>query len=200
MSKVALVMQDWRQNRYAPLSLQVVDLASGRTEIIDDGLLSFVDSQCFSPDNKRLVYTVNHEGGIQSVRMYDTETKKSQEIASGGHATWSPDGQWIAFLSCPPSLRGCKYYGIQTSTNERKLFFEKDGQTGLSWSPDSRFVAYVDPASVLERSPLERLREMLRLRVRRLDDGAEDSFADFYDGNIMWFDWVGLPEKSSVPG
>jgi hypothetical protein len=199
MSKVALLMRDRRPNRNSRFSLQIVDLGSGRSEIIDDGLLAFVDPQCFSPDDKRMVYTVNHDGGIRTVRMYDTETEKSREIANGGHGTWSPDGHWIAFLYCPPSLRGCKYYGIETSTNEQKLFFEKDGQTGLSWSPDSRFVAYVDPASLLEGTPLELLRGMLRLRVRRLDDGAEDSFVDFYDGNIMWFDWVASPAKSSVP-
>jgi hypothetical protein len=199
MSKVALLTRDRRPDRSARLSLQVVDLASETTEIIDDGLYAFADSQCFSPDDKHLVYTVSRDGGIRTVCMYDTETKKSREIANGGHATWSPDGRWIAFLYCPASLRGCKYYGIETSTNVQKLFFEKDGQTGLSWSPDSRFVAYVDPASLIEGTPLELLHGMLRLRVRRLDDGAEDSFADFYDGNIMWFDWAGLPEKSSVP-
>jgi dipeptidyl aminopeptidase/acylaminoacyl peptidase len=193
MSKVVGIIQDRRQGRYARYSLQIVDLASGRTEVIEGGPSVFVDSQCWSPDDRRLVYTRDQESGIRTVRMYDTETKKSRGIASGGHATWSPDGHWIAFLDCPATLRGCKYYGIQTSTSERKLFFEKDGQTGLSWSPDSRFVAYVDPASVLEKTPLEQLREMLRLRVRRLDDGAEDSLVDFYDGNIMWFDWVSPP-------
>ncbi len=192
-------MADRRQGRFAPSKLQIVDLVSESTEIIDDGLLAFVDPQCFSPDDKRVVYTVNHDGGIRTARMYDTGTKTSRKIANGGHPTWSPDGHWIAFLYCPPSLRGCKYYGIETSTNEQKLFFKKDGQTGLSWSPDSRFVAYVDIAGALERTPSEQLREMLRLRVRRLHDGAEQPYADFFDGDIMWFDWVNVPLKSPVP-
>lgn len=190
MSKLVLTMVDRRQDRYAPFSLQIVDLATERTEIIDDGREAFVDSQCWSPDDKRLVYTVNKPSAVRIVRMYDTETKKSRDIASGGHATWSPDGNRIAFIDCPPSLRGCKYYGVEPSTNKQKLLFKKDGQTGLSWSPDSRFVAYVDIASALERTPSQQLREMLRLRVRRLDDGSEQPVADFFDGDIMWFDWV----------
>jgi WD40 repeat protein len=199
MSKIVLNMQARRQARYAPYNLEIVNLETGSTEIVDESRYVFVDPQCWSPDDKRLVYTVNKESAIRIVRLYDTDTKKSRDIASGGHSTWSPDGKWIAFIECPPTLRGCKYYGIETSTNEQKLLFKKDAETGLSWTPDSRFVAYVDGASALERTPSEQLREMLRLRVRRLDDGAEVPVADFFDGDFMWFNWVSLPSKASVP-
>jgi len=191
MSELVLSMEDRRKGRrFAGLNLQIVDLNTGDTELIDDGSVAYVDSQCWSPDDKHLVYWIDKPLGVEIVRMYDTQTKKSRDIASGGHPTWSPDGKWIAFLYCPPSLSNCKYYGTETSTNEQKILFKTDGETGLSWSPDSRFVAYVNGATFFERSPSEYLREMRRLRIRRLDDNAEDSFADFFDGDIMWFDWV----------
>ena len=190
MSKLALNMDDERQGQNARFDLQILDLKTGATELIGDGTEAFVDSQCWSPDDKQVIYTVNKPLGVRIVRLYDTQEKKSKDLARGGHATWSPDGNWIAFLYCPPSLRGCKYYGIRTSTNKQKLLFKTDGETGLSWSPDSRFVAYVNGASAFERTPPQQLREMRRLRVRRLEDNAEDSFADFFDGDIMWFDWV----------
>jgi WD40 repeat protein len=190
MSKLALNMDDKRQGQNAPFDLQILDLKTGATELIDDGAEAFVDSQCWSPDDKQVIYTVNKPLGLQIVRLYDTQGKKSKDLASGGHATWSPDGKWIAFLYCPPSLRGCKYYAIRTSTSKQELLFKTDGETGLSWSPDSRFVAYVNGASAFERTPSQQLREMRRLRVRRLEDNAEDSFADFFDGDIMWFDFV----------
>jgi hypothetical protein len=46
-------------------------------------------------------------------------------------------------------------------------------------------------ARLFERTPLEMVREMVRLRVRRLEDNAEYPCADFFDGESMRFDWVG---------
>ncbi len=52
------------------------------------------------------------------------------------HATWSPDGNRIAFLEADG------YYAIRPSGSERKrLANKKDGLKALWWSPDSRFVA-----------------------------------------------------------
>jgi hypothetical protein len=190
MSKLALTMRDRRLGQSSPYNLQILDLETGLTEVIADGTDAFVDSQCWSPDDKQIVYTVNKPMGIRIVRLYDTRTKESKDMAGGGHPTWSPDGNWIAFLFCPPSLRDCVYYRIRLSTSQQDLLFKADGETGLSWSPDPRFVAYVIGASSSERKPSEQMREMLRLRVRRLEDNAEYSCADFFDGDIMWFDWV----------
>jgi Tol biopolymer transport system component len=191
MSKLVTTMDDRRQRQsWANDNLLIFDLKTGQTEVIDPEFDAFVDSQCWSPDDKQIVYTVNRPGGIRSLRLYDTQSKTSKEIASGGLGTWSPDGKWIAYLFCPPSLRGCAYYGIRVSTGEKKLLFKADAETGLSWSPDSRFVAYVSGAGRLERTPSEMAREMSRLRVRRLEDNAEYPCADFFDGDIMYFDWV----------
>jgi Tol biopolymer transport system component len=93
--------------------LQIVDLKSGQTEVIGDGSEAFVDSQCWSPGDKQIVYTVNKPLEVQIARLYDVQTNKSRDLANGGYATWSPDGKWIAFLHCPPSPRGCEYYGIR---------------------------------------------------------------------------------------
>ncbi len=192
MSNLVTSMDDRRQKHgWSNDKLLIFDLNTGQTEVVDSELDAFALPQCWSPDDKQIVYTVNKVGGIRSLRLYDTRTKTSKEIANGGFGTWSPDGKWITYLFCPPSLRGCAYYGILNSTGEKKLFFAADAaESGLSWSPDSRFVAYVSGAGVLERTPLEMAREKVRLRVRRLKDNAEYPFADFFDGDVMWFDWV----------
>ncbi len=190
MSKLVLSADDTRQSDRAPDSLQILDLKSGATEVVADGPDAFVNSQCWSPDDQQLAYTINQPMGIRTVRLYDAKAKKSRDLADGGLATWSPDGKWIAFLRCPPSLQGCSYHGVQTSTGDEKLFFKADGVTALSWSPDSHFVAYVSGASASERTPAQQEREMVRLRVRRLEDDSEYTCADFFDGDIMWFDWV----------
>ncbi len=191
MSKLVTTMDDRRQKQgWSNDKLLIFDLNSGQTEVVDTELDAFAVPQCWSPDDKRIVYTVNKPGGIRSLRLFDTQTKVSKEIASGGFGTWSPDGKWIAYLFCPPSLRGCAYHVMGTSGGEQKVLFSTDGQTGLSWSPDSRFVAYVSIAGITERKPWEMMREVVTLRVRRLEDGAEYSCVNFYDGDLMWFNWV----------
>lgn len=191
MSKLVTTMDDRRQEQgWSNDKLLIFDLNTGQTEVVDSDLNAFVAPQCWSPDDKQIVYTVNKPRGIRSLRLFDRQTKTSKEIASGGFGTWSPDGKWIAYLFCPPSLRGCAYYRILTSTGEKKLLFATEAETGLSWSPDSRFVAYVSIAGITERKPWEMMREEVRLRVRRLEDGAEYPCASFYDGDMMWFDWA----------
>jgi Tol biopolymer transport system component len=185
-------MDDRRQQHgWATDKLVIFDLNTGQTEVIDGEFDTFAVPQCWSPDDKQIVYTVNKPVGIRILRLYDTRSKKSKDLASGGFGTWSPDGKWIAYLFCPPSLRGCAYYRIRTSTGEQRLFFTADDdETGLSWSPDSRYVAYVSMARLFERTPSEMVREMVRLRVRRLEDNVEYPCADFFDGDSMRFDWV----------
>lgn len=78
MSKLVLTMNDGRQALDSSDYLQIVDLKSGRTEVISDGSTAFVDSQCWSPDDKQIVYTVNKPLGVQTVRRYDVKAKKSK--------------------------------------------------------------------------------------------------------------------------
>lgn len=189
-SKIALVIQDRRKDRYAPHELQILDLATGATQVIAVGHHSFVDPQCWSPDDKHVVYTANNMAGQGLVSIYDIDLNKSRDFSKGTRPTWSPDGNWIALMDCPPSLWGCKYYLVSPSGNERRVLFKSEASTALWWSPDSRFVAYVNGARFFERTPYQQLREMVRLRVRRLEDGSEDSFADFFDGDTMGFQWV----------
>lgn len=189
-SKIALVVQDRRTGRYAPDELQILDITTGETQIIAEGDDAFADPQCWSPDDTQVVYTANNTMGTQKVAVYDVQKKSSRDFAKGTRPTWSPDGNWIALMDCPPSLYGCKYYAVRPSGEERKLLFTSEAATSLWWSPDSRYVAYVNGAGALERSPSQLLREMVRLRVRRLEDNSVDSFADFVDGDTMEFQWV----------
>jgi Tol biopolymer transport system component len=192
-SKLALDMED-RRNAERQLQLQILDLATGVTQVIADGLDSFVDSQCWSPDDKHVVYTSNNMAGHGTVSMYDLDLKTSREFSNGTRATWSPDGKWIALLDCPPSLWGCEYYLLDSSGSKKRQLLTGESATALWWSPDSRFVAYVNSAHFFERTPAQQLREMVRLRVRRLDDNSENSFADFFDGDTVEFQWVKMSE------
>lgn len=188
-SKVALVAQNWKDGTHAS-ELQILDVETGATRLIARSTESFVDPQCWSPDDKQVVYTASNLMGHQRVSIYDLDLNTSREFSRGTRATWSPDGNWIALMDCPPSLWGCKYYAVRPSGRDRKVLFKSESATALWWSPDSRFVAYVNAASFFERTPTQQLREMVRLRVRRLDDNSVNSFADFFDGDEMYFQWL----------
>jgi hypothetical protein len=186
-STLALTAKILKHGKDVAPSLQILHLDDGTTEEVK--AKGYVTSQCWSPNQKQIVYQADH-----TLRVYDVREKKSRTLTNGQYVTWSPDGNWIAFL------KGDGYYAIRPSGNEKKhLFKKKDALTPLWWSPDSRFVAYVSRNRFPEGlwSPLI---EQGRLRVRRLDDNAEDWVANLYiEAYVPSFQWVkGIESNAHV--
>jgi len=180
-------------NRVDPCNrtLQVLDLKTGLTEKVDSNDDIHVTSQCWSPNGKHFVYTSRHFNN-REIRRYDEDQKTSVPLeGEGWGATWSPDGKWISFfVGDGEYAAGGTYYIISPSgEGERKtLFHQEYAIAPLWWSPDSRFVAYVTWAGLLERftmgpryipSVFDDLMNLdlgngpKRLRVRRLDDNSD---------------------------
>jgi Tol biopolymer transport system component len=179
-------------NRVDPCNrtLQVLDLKTGLTEKVDSNDDISVTSQCWSPDGKHFVYTSRHFNH-REIRRYDEDEKTSVPLeGEGWGATWSPDGKWISFfVGDGEYAAGGTYYVVSPSgKGERKALFHREyAVSPMWWSPDSRFVAYVTWAGLLERfamgpkyipSVFEDLMNLdlgngpMRLRVRRIDDGS----------------------------
>ncbi|HEY0702062.1 MAG TPA: hypothetical protein VGD60_04780 [Candidatus Acidoferrales bacterium] len=162
------------------LRLQAMDVASGdiRTLPIEGSPdQQLITSQCGSPDGKQIVYRSND--GYVSV--YDFATGSSANLVKGANPTWSPDGDWIGYRD------GETYYAIRPSGKDRKKLFHKTRAiSGLWWSPDSRFVAYIheDLISLLGYS---------RVMVRRLADGSEEWVAQGVGAGDS-LQWVQNPE------
>ena len=177
-SILALTVKNLKQGKDTARGLQILNLSTGSTEEVD--AKGYATSQCWSPDGKQIVYHAD-----STLRVYDIRDKKSRTLANGDQATWSPDGNWIAFLEDDG------YYAIRPSGNERRrLFKKKDALTALWWSPDSRFVVYLSRNRFFE-GPWWPPIEQGRLRVRRLDDNAEDWVANLYiEGHVPSFQWV----------
>ncbi len=180
-SKLAATMLDDPPNA----SSEVLDLKSKQKRVVAARVDQtwHVTSQCWSPDDKQLVFEI--EG---SVRVYDLDSGKTSILAAGMdprpslNPTWSADGKQIAFLDHDT------YYSIQPSGGTKKKLFAKKGAcSGLYWSPDSSIVAYVGEASVLEEG-LTYDGEISRVRVRRLQDGSEGWIARDVDcvANYRW--------------
>jgi hypothetical protein len=157
-------------------NMEVVNVSTNATQIIQANVEKrwHFTSQCWSPDDKQIVF---ENGG--SIQIYDSTSDKIRDLVKGTKPTWSPDGEWIAFLDHET------YYAIRpTGEDKRKLFHKKNVTSGLYWSPDSRIVAYVSLASVLEGG----IAETYRLRFRRLKDNSEDSVAGV--SCCVNFQWV----------
>lgn len=190
-TKLAMSVQNLKRGTTAPNDyLQILSLGSRMIQEMD--VRAYVTSQCWSPDDKQIVYVADG-----TVRVYTLEQKQWRVLAKGKDPTWSADGNWIAFLDDDA------YYAIRPSGNERKLLFKVKGAlTGLWWSPDSRIVAYASRAAFFESS--WKLIDVgdVRLRVRRLEDNSEDWIAKLSDVYVPSFQWIRTNELSelTLPG
>src|SRR5271156_6041276 len=167
---------------FPELKLEILNLGSGVDQTVDPSVKELT-SQCWSPDDKEIVY----EAG-DGVRIYEVRNDKSSTLlAPGGkHPTWSPDGNWIAFRD------GSTFYEIRPDgRDKRRLLRSRDVWSPLWWSPDSRFVAYV--ASV----PFA-IDDFYRLRILRLEDNSDDWVAE---GQISGgYQWLISPQLVSQAG
>jgi hypothetical protein len=178
-SKLAVEVQNTNRGKTAPNDpLLILNLDSGTTQQVD--VRAYVTSQYWSPNSKALVY-----GTEDSVRLYDAERNIWSTLAKGTQPTWSPDGNWVSFRD------GGSYYAMRPSGEDRRLLFRTRGAiSGLWWSPDSHFVAYVSRNRLFERPFIAIDVGWVRLRVRRLADASEDWVAQLSDVDLPRFHWI----------
>lgn len=104
----------------------------------------------------RLWYKLDGAGFVdtrQHIWLCDAETGESKQITDGNydeeHPTWSPDGKQIAFISNrsdDPDETPYKMdiWWISPQGGKPRLIETPTGyKSGLSWSPDGRWIAYV---------------------------------------------------------
>jgi WD40-like Beta Propeller Repeat len=172
-------------------SLFILDLSSRAIRRFGDEH-SYATAQCWSPDDKQIVFSSNDE-----TRIYSLSGTGWRDVVQGHDATWSPDGLWIGFH------RQDGYYAIPPAGGEPKpLFKTKQGRSELFWSPDSRSVAYLGEGGTF----LETLKYidvgLIQIRVRRLSDGAEDWVWQTPDVPPAWFlkpVWVDVAKYEDPP-
>lgn len=155
-----------------------------------------------SPDGNRVAFVVStaqtegetsefrgqiYLAGIDGSNPFQMTVGKE----SNNSPRWSPDGQWIGFLSSREGSRNV--WRIKISGGEaRQLTFEKGSISSFEWSPDGSMIAFLmaDPKSEEEKQAEREKRDarvvgedwrLTRLYVRGL--GEEDKSRLLTPGN-----------------
>ena len=142
--------------------------------------LKTVADPSLSPDGSRLAYTlswVDHQE-LQTrsrIMMLDLESGPAVEFTQGSRDSaprFSPDGNHLAFLRADTQERR-QVWVMPTSGGEaRQLTREPGGVTELSWSPDSRQLAFCASVDPEQRQPdgaaatQPAVRQVSRIRYR----------------------------------
>jgi dipeptidyl aminopeptidase/acylaminoacyl peptidase len=114
--------------------------------------LNFVDRVALSPDGKRIVYEVRtvdrDEDGYQThLWIVPASGGEPRRLTQGAHhnggAAWSPDGQWLAFVSNRQDKKS-QVYRLPLAGGEAERLTDLDGEIGgLAWSPDGSGISFV---------------------------------------------------------
>jgi dipeptidyl aminopeptidase/acylaminoacyl peptidase len=107
-----------------------------------------------SPDGKKVAYTVSvavMEGEksewLSQIHVSEVDSGRTVQLTRGEKSStnpaWSPDGEWIAFLS-PRAGPKANLWRIPVAGGEaEQLTDEKGGLTAFQWSPDGSQIAFL---------------------------------------------------------
>ncbi|HEX8720112.1 MAG TPA: SBBP repeat-containing protein [Pyrinomonadaceae bacterium] len=147
-----IIFTDPTFGRYYTARLNVVNADGTSLTKFADGAWGMYDAE-WSPDGTKVAFTrsfssgpispSSHSVGISSTNRFELLVPDSVVFA---HATWSPSGEWVAYLA----FDGSVYIGRLGGTSAMILRRTDLGTsivgtiTGIDWSPDGEHFAFTD--------------------------------------------------------
>ena len=99
----------------------------------------------WSPNGKRLAFSLSRPGWLEHLYLLDVETKEIEiltELHKDFYPVWSPDGNSILFLRWNREFD--TFYTIDIETKALEPLFDVDKATGYwgNWSPEGDYIVY----------------------------------------------------------
>jgi len=142
----------------ASLTLMLVvtaALAKSRVPTLDDLLtlksVGAVGGTQISPDGKWVAYTVNYgdfkqDAFVTQIWLANSDTGKSLQLTRGDKSStnprWSPDGQWLAFVSNRVEDKNQIFLIDPTGGEAQQLTKSETAINNFAWSEDGKTIAY----------------------------------------------------------
>ncbi|MBD3335236.1 MAG: protease [Candidatus Eisenbacteria bacterium] len=130
--------------------MHLIEVSSGRSREIDFAPQWGYDEPRWSPDSRYFIYARQAHNTFQQIRLYDVRAEETLILTSDRYesydARWSPDGEWIYFLS------DRRFHSIVPSPWGRRQpepYFDKQTQIYLLALRDGRRSPF-DPATELD--------------------------------------------------
>lgn len=143
---VAFVRNDTGQSRIAFLDLDTKDIV----EVAPLDELQQVYNPRFSPDGRRVAYSMWRQGGYRDIYVYDRDTQATERITADRFfdqgPTWTPDGRYIVFTSDRTGVFNLHAYDTG-SAEVHQVTNVFGGAFEPSLSHDGERIAYVGYAS-----------------------------------------------------
>ena len=127
-------------------------VAQSRVPTLDELVtLKTVGATEISPDGKWVAYTVSHgdfkqDAFVTQIWLANTDTGKSIPLTRGERSStaprWSPDGQWLAFLSNRVEDKNQIFLIDPSGGESRQLTKSETAINNFVWSDDGKTIAY----------------------------------------------------------
>src|SRR5260221_1932484 len=170
--------------------------AQSRVPTVDDLLtIKSVGGAQISPDGKWVAYTVGfgdfkQDAFINQIWLAQTESGRTFQLTRGEKSStnprWSPDGQWLAFLSNRQEDKN-QIFLINPLGGEAQLVTKSETAIGnFAWSEDGKTIAYTATEPTAQRT---------KDRKDYLDD--YDVVREGYNYVHLWT--IDVPEAMKTP-
>jgi len=148
-------------------NLYKVSVEDGKEIPLTNNKSGHVDGPEYSPDGKYIYYNANPTGTMQIWRMKEDGSGKEQ-LTFDAYNNWfphiSPDGKWMAFISFLPDIDPnahpsykrvmLRMMPLSEAGAPRVIAYLFGGQGTIntpSWSPDSKYIAFVSNSMRAEK-------------------------------------------------